>query len=703
MSVLGRIFGRREQKGLVLSGGWQRFVAAVPFGGFAEKVENAYRRNATVFACLQILQWTFPEPELWAWKVAENMPRPVRAKGHPLRALMARPNPDMGEAELYQTVVTYAALGGNAYLWKQRDREGRVMALWPLHDGQVTPVAGRSTDEGLVAYYVLHAPQNANPWGIRRFDTLVGVAIPKSEMVHWKWAVDPLHPERGMGALEAASGDVRLANEIRDFVYSYLKNDAVPPLVVTLAEGDVELTDAKVRRLRAQWKDAHSGANRGTPAFLEYGMDAKMLGYSLRELAYDALADGPDAAICAGFHIHPAVVGAMVGLKHSTYSNFEEANRALALQTLTPLWRSFASEMQQSLAGEIGYADDVLIRFDLSEVRALQDSQNAIEERLGRAFDRGGITRAEYRRALGYEVTPEDEVFKENLASIWVPRGMLRTADPELLAAEAARQQGETAGGKAAESETKAAQDAGAALRRIRAGLLPKMEASLRGYFRALGEGVEKALREAAGPKGRKGIGPGDAEGLLGEADGGGLEDLLKRYYAQVLELSWEVWNVSLGVQTAFDLTDPLVTKILGLAGTRVKDIHETTLQALREVLQYGAEHGWSVDDLVRGDPDAGVRGIREVVEQTYANRARAIARTELGTAQNLAAVQRYREAGVSKVEILDNGEDDDDDACKVANGQIWSVDYFEAHPLEHPNCTRAAAPYRGARQVDRT
>ena len=189
---------------------------------------------------------------------------------------------------------------------------------------------------------------------------------------------------------------------------------------------------------------------------------------------------------------------------------------------------------------------------------------------------------------------------------------------------------------------------------------------------------------------------------LLNNADGGELEDLLKKYYAQILELSWEVWNVSLGVHVAFDLNAPLVTQVLAMAGTRVKDIHETTLAALRETLQYGTEHGWGVDDLVRGDQEAGVRGIREIVEETYANRARAIARTELGTAQNLAAAQRYRGAGVTKVEILDNGAEDDDDACQIANGQIWSVDYFEAHPLEHPQCSRASGPYYGDLPVDR-
>jgi len=50
----------------------------------------------------------------------------------------------------------------------------------------------------------------------------------------------------------------------------------------------------------------------------------------------------------------------------------------------------------------------------------------------------------------------------------------------------------------------------------------------------------------------------------------------------------------------------------------------------------------------------------------------------------------------LDKVEILDGGADDSAPACNLANGQIWTVANFEAHPLQHPNCSRAAAPYFG-------
>jgi hypothetical protein len=133
------------------------------------------------------------------------------------------------------------------------------------------------------------------------------------------------------------------------------------------------------------------------------------------------------------------------------------------------------------------------------------------------------------------------------------------------------------------------------------------------------------------------------------------------------------------------------VTDVLKTAATRVKDINDTTMQEIRDALKYGNENGWSIDQLVRGDENQ--PGLRDIVDETYKDRARTIARTELGEAQNAATVSRYKDADVKLVEILDNGSTDDDDECKEANGQIWTIGYFSSHALEHPNCTRAAAP----------
>jgi hypothetical protein len=138
------------------------------------------------------------------------------------------------------------------------------------------------------------------------------------------------------------------------------------------------------------------------------------------------------------------------------------------------------------------------------------------------------------------------------------------------------------------------------------------------------------------------------------------------------------------------------VVEVIKLAGTRVKGIQQATMDALRESLAYGAEQGWSVDDLVRGDPENGIRGLRDIISETYKDRARTVARAELGEAQNTATVSRYQEAGVSAVEILDGGADDSAPACQAADGKIWTLDLFDRHHLQHPNCSRCSVPYFG-------
>jgi len=733
MSIFDKVFGRSKDKKstLVLSSGWKRYLSWIPGMGMSEVVEDFYKGNATVFACMTVLANMFPEPELWAWERGEQRNEYKPLQKHALRSLMRKPNADMGEAELMQFVITYAPLGGNVYLWKDRQVNGKVKALYPLHDGQMQPVAGRKTSEGMVAYYVMDAGkiyEKNNPYRVDRFDNLQGIAVPKSDVVHWKWMIDPQNPARGIGALVASAGDANLAQEARNYVYSFLKNDGTPPLVVNMEEGD-EGDKNTIERLKKEWVKSYGGKNKGVPAFLTAGMKVTQLGSNLSDLDTSSLRDGPDAAICMGFHIHPAVVGAIVGLKHSTYSNYSEASKALAEQTLIPLWRSFASEIEQSMAGEIGYASDVTIRFDLSQVSALSETEDAKEVRLGRALDRGGITRAEYRRGIGFDADKADDVYKETLAVIWTARGQLRETDPDMLAGKNAplsakadippnSPQGRASdlGGEA--QKTVAA--LGQSLRKIRGRLAPAVEAQLKVYFGQLAEGIVEAVerREKAAPLSLRDTPPnspqvrasdlgggerkGLAEEVFAEVDGGDLERLLKGFYVTVMDASWETWNVALGVQVAFDMTDPTVTKILAGAGARAKDINATTLQALRDALQYASDEGWGIDQLVRGDAEAGVRGLREIVDETYSGRARTIARTELGEAQNLASVSRYEEAGVDKVLILDNGKDDDDEACAIANGQVWSVAYFKSHSLEHPNCTRAGAPYFGERAVDR-
>jgi hypothetical protein len=179
------------------------------------------------------------------------------------------------------------------------------------------------------------------------------------------------------------------------------------------------------------------------------------------------------------------------------------------------------------------------------------------------------------------------------------------------------------------------------------------------------------------------------ARQLVTGADDKALETIVKRWYTKVIEVSWDTWNAELGVETAFDLTDPAVRRVLADAGGRIKGINDTTRSELADVLQYGEAHGWSIDDLVAGDPANNIPGIKDVIAETYAGRADTVARTEMAWAQQTASVGRYAAAGVANVLVLDNGASDDDEPCVTANGQIWTLDEADANPIEHPNCTR--------------
>lgn len=139
----------------------------------------------------------------------------------------------------------------------------------------------------------------------------------------------------------------------------------------------------------------------------------------------------------------------------------------------------------------------------------------------------------------------------------------------------------------------------------------------------------------------------------------------------------------------------PELTRLMAEAGTRIRGINAETLRAVQDVLRLGAERGYTPWQIANGVAADGYRGIRHVVEETYRGRADTIARTELGTASQNAAHDRYGRGNVVEVDILDGDEcgweyHDDPD---LANGSRRSLADARAHPLAHPNCLRVSVP----------
>ena len=680
--------------GLTFLPSWTR--AAFMSVAFGTLVKEGVKANAAVFACLSALEDGFIEPT----------PRVVASDGSPIDAgsvseLLIDPNPDVDQAQLWKLVVAFAAISGNAYLWKQRNAYGETIRLWPLSDDQIDPVPGTSTREGIVKRYDLK---------------ISGIKYPinKADIIHFIWEPDPERPERGIGALQAAAREVDTDNEVAQYAFSLLHNDAVPRVVVTMVEGE-EVTQETAQRLRAQWMGRFGGNNIGSPAFLEAGMKVERLGLGLNELAFDALRKVPEARIAAAFKVPPIVAGLMAGLDTATYSNYAQAREAFTEDTLVPLWRAFESALTHGLKDEL--PTGARIEHDIRSVRSLQGDVGAKWMRVQSAWDSSLLTRAEAKRELGMEAEAWDDVYKVGLTTTFIGHGDATALD------QGDGQNGEPVDGStdqpakalsiklrsADKSEAKMASQAIAeALRRTRLAVSGRMQSAVQGYFNMMADRTIARLYERW-PKGAMPM--TETKSLADELVTGGdaeeLTTIVKRFYIELITSSWGTLNLSMGIEAALDLTDPVVTDVLSGAGKRVVAITETTREKLTEVLKYGNENGWSVDQLVRGDPEAGVPGIRSVVVETYKNRARAIARTELGEAQNTVAAGRFKAGGVEKVMVLDDGFDNSDENCIWINGAIVPLDWMDEdhpdegpsgikNPLQHPNCVRAFAPYYG-------
>jgi phage portal protein BeeE len=207
----------------------------------------------------------------------------------------------MGQAEFLQFAIAYASIGGNCYFWKQRSATGKVVRLWPFSDLNFEPIVGHDMMEGFVSYY--------------EFDSGDGKKVPvrKEDVIQWKWMIDPKNPQRGIGAIELSAREVDRDNEATSYIYALLKNNAVPPVVITLEPGD-DPTQDEMDRMIQLWIQQHRS---GQPAFITNGMKVEQMGYDLHKLAAETLADVPETRIAANFHVPPSVAGLNVGVKRS--------------------------------------------------------------------------------------------------------------------------------------------------------------------------------------------------------------------------------------------------------------------------------------------------------------------------------------------------------------------------------------------------
>lgn len=418
---------------------------------------GALYQNSTVMACLAWVQRAFPEAELQV--VTLDGPEANPEPGHPLVALLERPNPFTSGDLFWQNVLWDLLLGGNAYALKVRGQAGQVRELWNIPRQRICPTWSGSD---FISGYRL---------SLEGQDTVYPVA----DVLHFRVGRDPQNERIGYSPLCSCLREISTLNEAANYTASILKNGAVGSHVVTARERN-SLTPEQAAAMETRWWNKLAGPGRGKPLFSSVPIDVHNLNYSPADLDLGRMTDAHANLVCAAFGIPAMVVGVSSGEADKTYANWDEAKKAAMTNGVIPYQRLIAESLAaQLLVPDFDGQPNQRCRFDTSKIESLQENANERWMRLTSAWQAGALTRAAWKVGLGMDADEAtDNVY-------FIPNGGTLTDATETPADREAA---------AAEDRARAAAEASARVQALR-GAAPALEST--GDRRALAAG-QKAL-----------------------------------------------------------------------------------------------------------------------------------------------------------------------------------------------------------------
>lgn len=653
-------------------GGWSLFSGRSKLN-YSSVVGDGSGSSA-IMACVRALSRAYTEAPIEVLERTRRGWDPL--DDHPLVELLDRPNPYMSGPLLTRAVVASLNLDGNAYLYKVRSAARRVVELWPIFPHLIEPVA---PDDGsaFLSHYA-YQPGQGQP-----------IRIDPADVVHHRLDLDPRNTRKGLSPLKSLLREVFTDLEAGDFAAQILANLGIPGVIIS-PDTDAGIQQGDVERMKTYFEGRFGGDNRGRPMVLGGKTKVSVLSFSPEQLNLRDIRTISEERIAAVLGVPAIIAGLGAGLQRSTYSNYAEARESFYETGIIPLQQLIAADYRTQLLVEFeGDIKGKRVAYNLSGIRVLQEDETRRQERIRAAFTGGIIKLNEARTALGFENEPSGDVYVRPISVTEIRPDQLGQV-PRPPALPPGRPDDDDDPPKPDEKlldyETKGADESAlfaAALRTLRERLEPGFAQAITASFAAQADRVAARLVASDTTK----AAPDDPNLFSGEDQK--LATEWRGHYVTLLQNSWPVINDRIGLEMSFDLADPAVVRTLDEAGTRIKGINDTTRDAVRAALRAGADAGEGIDP---SDDAPGLAArVRAVIQETYKGRAVTIARTELGTAQQTAAVGRYEaSAVVSKVKVLDGTGDD---ICKAVAGTTQTLAWAKVNLLGHPRCIRAFAP----------
>jgi HK97 family phage portal protein len=340
-------------------------------------VKEGYKKNSWVYRAIRLIAIAGSSVPWIVQKDGEYIDE------HPLSMLMKNPNPNISRQTLFELLITWLQLSGNAYLIPVVVR-GNTSELWPCSPDRLHPVPDPGNDSWIKGY--------------SKGSTAI-ISYEPEEVIHFLFP-DPSNPIIGIGPLQAASKAVDTDTEQQDWNKSIMQNKGVLDGVFSFKrefknQADIDdLTDRlnekfsgkAGRRIGAVGSEATYTRIAATPSEVDYVNGRK---FNREE-------------IFIIFGVPPVLAGVM---DVATYNNYATSELVFWMSTIIPLLDDLKDTLNFSFRNELKEGE--VLTYDISRVPAVRKARLDLIES-GERLSKMGVPVEVINKMLDLGVTEYD-------------------------------------------------------------------------------------------------------------------------------------------------------------------------------------------------------------------------------------------------------------------------------------------------------
>lgn len=367
---------------------------------------EGYAQNPIVYACITRIAEACSSVKLELHKSDDAGNRTVLTK-HKLLDLLAQPNPTQSWGDFIQEGVAWHRIAGECFLLRLPEK-GPAAELYWLDPSAMDIEKDKAGSAVPLAYLYGTGPNK------RRFP--VNIVSGESQVLHIK-TFNPNDPFRGLPPMAAAARAIDTHNHGAQWNSNLLLNGARPSGIVEFA-GTV--ADSVLSQMREFFKKAWQGvANAGNVPILTSGAKFTALSHTPKDMDFEkSMAEAAkNTALVFGVPLP------LVTMEAATFSNTEQAEERMWLDTVLPLLNLFMGALSRFLLPLYGNPRNEVLAYNSDSVPALEARRERLFKRMKDAVGGTLVTPNEARAEMGFE-----ELKTDGSDSLLVP-GTMKTLE----------------------------------------------------------------------------------------------------------------------------------------------------------------------------------------------------------------------------------------------------------------------------------